>query len=64
MSRYTFVVQVYTEGPSTLENLRTHERVSVPDLADVGPQIRRWLEASAAGVAVERDPRTPTPRRT
>jgi hypothetical protein len=26
-----------------LENLSTHERIRVPDLARVGPQIESWL---------------------
>ncbi len=43
MNRYTFVVQIQPQGPSTLENLSTHERVAVPDLAGVGPQIEQWL---------------------
>lgn len=43
MNRYTFVVQIQPDGPSTLENLSTHERVRVADLADVGPQIEQWL---------------------
>jgi hypothetical protein len=45
MNRYTFVIHVHADGPSTLENLSTHERVPVPDLAAVGPQIERWLAA-------------------
>lgn len=44
MNRYTFVIHIHTDGPSTLENLSTHELISVPDLAAVGPQIERWLE--------------------
>lgn len=43
MNRFTFVVQVHPEGISTLENLSTHERVRVSDLAVIGPQIERWL---------------------
>lgn len=43
MTRYTFVVQVHPDGLSTLENLSTHERVRVTDLATVGPQIEEWL---------------------
>jgi hypothetical protein len=54
VKRHTFVVQVHSHGPSTLENLSTRERVAVADLAAVGPQIERWLAALAAG---ERDPR-------
>jgi hypothetical protein len=49
MNRYTFVVQVHPQGISTLENLSTHERVSLPELSAVGPQIERWLtEASGS----------------
>ena len=44
MTRYTFVVQIHPDGLSTLENLSTHERVRVSDLATVGPQIEQWLE--------------------
>ena len=44
MTRYTFVVQIHPDGLSTLENLSTHERVRVSDLATVGPQIERWLK--------------------
>jgi hypothetical protein len=43
VNRYTFVIQVHPGGVSTLENLSTHERVHVADLAAVGPQIERWL---------------------
>jgi hypothetical protein len=43
MTRYTFVVQVHPDGLSTLENLSTHERVRITDLASVGPQIEDWL---------------------
>jgi hypothetical protein len=45
MNRYTFVIQVHDNGPSTLENVNTHELISVPDLDAVGPQIERWLAA-------------------
>jgi hypothetical protein len=53
MTRYTFVVQVHPDGLSTLENLSTHERVRVTDLATVGPQIEEWL----AGLAPVASPR-------
>ena len=43
MSRRTFVVHVYGDGPSMVEDLRTQERASVSDLTDVGVQIERWL---------------------
>jgi hypothetical protein len=45
VNRYTFVVQVHLDGITTLENLATRERVRVADLASVGGQIGRWLEA-------------------
>jgi hypothetical protein len=51
MNRYTFVVHVHADGPSTLENLSTHELISVPDLAAVGPQIERWLAALPASTS-------------
>jgi hypothetical protein len=47
VTRYTFVVQVHPDGLSTLENLSTHERIRVSDLAEVGPQIEQWLERLA-----------------
>jgi hypothetical protein len=55
MNRFTFVVQVQPDGPSTLENLSTQERVRVSDLATVGPQIERWLQS----LTTEPDPATP-----
>jgi hypothetical protein len=48
MTRQTFVVHVRSEGVSTLENLATHERIRLPDLAAIGSQIERWLEQPAA----------------
>jgi hypothetical protein len=45
MNRHTFVVQVHPGGLSTLENLTTHERVRITEMAAVGPQIEAWLEA-------------------
>ncbi|MFL5891589.1 MAG: hypothetical protein ACJ75I_02510 [Solirubrobacterales bacterium] len=45
MNRYTFVIQVHDDGPSTLENLNTQELISLRDLDAVGPQIERWLAA-------------------
>ncbi len=47
MNRYTFVVHAYPGGPSMLENLSTHERIRVSDLAAVGPQIECWLASLA-----------------
>ena len=43
MNRYTFVLYAYPDGLSLLENLSTHERVRICNLALVGPQIERWL---------------------
>ncbi len=43
VTRYTFVVQIHPDGLSTLENLSTHERIRLTDLATVGPQIEEWL---------------------
>jgi hypothetical protein len=51
VTRYTFVVQIHPDGLSTLENLSTHERVQVSDLATVGPQIERWLEGLTPATA-------------
>jgi hypothetical protein len=67
MNRYTFVIHVHADGPSTLENLSTDERVEVSDLAALGPQIQRWLAAmhssptSTASAADGKD-RAPAPR--
>jgi hypothetical protein len=44
VNRFTFVVQIHPEGISTLENLTTHERVPVTELAAIGLQIERWLD--------------------
>jgi hypothetical protein len=49
MNRYTFVIHVHDEGPSTLENLSTQELISVPDLAVIGPQIERWMATLETG---------------
>jgi len=38
-----------------LENLSTHERIRVPDLAAVGPQIESWL----AGLGEPAEPVNP-----
>jgi hypothetical protein len=43
MNRYTFVVQVHPQGISTLENVSTHERVALSELAELAPRIERWL---------------------
>jgi hypothetical protein len=50
MNRYTFVIHVHPDGPSTLENLSTRECVPLSDLDVVGAQIERWLAALPAGV--------------
>ena len=44
MGRRTFVVHVHAEGPSTVEDLSTRERVAVADLATIGAQIEGWLK--------------------
>ena len=44
IGRRTFVVHVHAEGPSTVEDLSTRERVAVADLAAIGSQIEGWLE--------------------
>jgi hypothetical protein len=49
MNRYTFVIQIHSDGVSTLENLSTHERVPVSDMSAVGPQIERWLSRDVRG---------------
>jgi hypothetical protein len=64
MNRHTFVIQIYPEGISTLENLSTRERVQVSGLAAVGPQIEAWLDALADNHAISPRPYgrgTPTP---
>ena len=61
MSRHTFVIQVYSDGPATLENLTTQERVPVTDLAAIGAQIELWLAASREEAPASRpgcDPRS------
>lgn len=50
--RHTFVVQVWEPGGSpVLENVRTHERVILSGLHDVGEQIDRWLHTPGEIVA-------------
>jgi hypothetical protein len=49
VKRYTFVVHIHPNGPSTLENLSTQELVKVSDLNAVGPQIERWLDMLDGG---------------
>jgi hypothetical protein len=48
MNRYTFIVQIQPDGPSTVENLSTQERVRIADAGEVGPQIERWVELLTA----------------
>jgi hypothetical protein len=58
MNRYTFVVQIHPEGISTLENVSTHERVSLSGLTEVAPRIERWLaELPKADGSVRQPPR-------
>ena len=38
MNRYTFVIHVHADGPTTLENVRTCECVPLSDLDAVGPK--------------------------
>ncbi len=59
MNRYTFVVQIQPEGPSTLENLSTHERIRVTELSTVGPQIEEWLERLTAEAEEASRPASP-----
>jgi hypothetical protein len=59
VNRYTFVVQVHPDGISTLENLSTRERVNVTAMAEVGPQIERWLEAPQLSPAPARSETAP-----
>jgi hypothetical protein len=50
LRRHTFIIQVREpDGTPMLENLRTHERVLVRDLSEIGGQIGRWLEPNALG---------------
>jgi hypothetical protein len=56
MNRHTFVIQIYPEGISTLENLTTRERVQVSVLTAVAPQIETWLEALADSQAISARP--------
>lgn len=50
MNRYTFVIHVYADGPTTLENVRTCECVPLADLDAVEAQIERWLAALPGSV--------------
>ena len=64
MNRHTFVIQIYPEGSSTLENLTTRERVQVSALTALAPQIETWLKAFADSQAISPSPYgrgTPTP---
>jgi hypothetical protein len=55
VNRFTFVVQVHPDGPLTLENLSTRERIRMRDLDAVGPQIDLWLTS----LEKEREEATP-----
>jgi len=61
MNRHTFVIQIYSEGISTLENLTTRERVQVSTLTAVAPQIETWLADSQAISPSPYGRGTPTP---
>jgi hypothetical protein len=42
--RAAFLLSVHGPGePLVLENLRTRERTRINDLAEIPPQIERWL---------------------
>ena len=45
-TRRTFVVQVHAEGPATVENLLTQERVAVSSMSGIAEQIEAWLAKS------------------
>lgn len=62
MNRYTFVIQVHPDGPTTLENLSTRERIPLSDLDAVGAQIERWLSALRDGVGPEELRARPLPK--
>lgn len=51
MRRHSFLVHIHPGEVSTLENLRTRERLPIDDLADVGAQIERWVSEALAGHA-------------
>jgi hypothetical protein len=56
VKRHTFVVQVHPEGISTLEDLSTHELVRLENLAEIGPQIERWLADQPSAMTAVPDP--------
>lgn len=60
MRRYTFVVQVHPEGVSTLENLSTAELVRIAAMAEVGPQIERWLNQQPSSRPAPSRPEAPS----
>jgi hypothetical protein len=65
VKRYTFVVQIHPEGISTLENLSTHERIRIEQLAEVGPKIESWLAETSEEVkevAIDGSPASDPPR--
>lgn len=49
LDRHTFLVQVHPGGISTVENLRTRERVRVEELGTLGDLVERWVEEAGAG---------------
>jgi hypothetical protein len=56
MRRYTFVVQVYADGITTLENLATHQQMEISDLHVVGREIGRWVDSLAAAPSASQAP--------
>jgi len=63
MSRRTFVLQVYSDGLSTLENLGTRERVALTDLKALNAQVERWLAVADAKDTVDPPPSEPDQHR-
>lgn len=47
MRRHSFLLHVHPGEVSTLENLRTRERVRIDHLDAVGAQIERWVSEAA-----------------
>ena len=42
----SFLLTVHEPGSAVLEDLRTGQRVHVADLAEVGPRVAGWLDAT------------------
>jgi hypothetical protein len=62
MSRDTFVLQVHPGGVSTLETVRTRERVRIEGLDSVGAQVERWISDASAQRAPKPVSSDPEPR--